>query len=98
MGVRFKPAGKVYDFDCGAYVLSSRRPGDGRNRAGAQPRHGGDRRPGCWKSPRPSQPFKKVYRLATAEGSWSSSSSKAADEQAAHAFCRRMHQGARPAR
>ena len=21
VGIRFKPAGKVYDFDCGAYVL-----------------------------------------------------------------------------
>ncbi len=21
VGIRFKPAGKIYDFDCGAYVL-----------------------------------------------------------------------------
>ena len=25
VGIRFKPAGKIYDFDCGAYVLN---PGD----------------------------------------------------------------------
>jgi cell fate regulator YaaT (PSP1 superfamily) len=90
IGVRFKPAGKIYDFDAGAFVLS---PGDQvivETEQGlsfgtvATPARMVD-------DPPPEKPFKKVYRLATSKD-LEQLERKAADERAAHAFCRKAIQ------
>jgi cell fate regulator YaaT (PSP1 superfamily) len=87
LGIRFKPAGKVYDFDGGAFVLS---PGDQvivETEQGlsfgtvAIPARMVD-------DPPPEKPFKKIYRLATPKD-LEQLEKKAADERAAHAFCRK---------
>jgi cell fate regulator YaaT (PSP1 superfamily) len=87
IGVRFKPAGKVYDFDSGAFVLS---PGDQvivETEQGlsfgtvATPARVVD-------EPTSEKPYKKVYRLATPRD-LEQLEKKAADERAAYAFCRK---------
>jgi cell fate regulator YaaT (PSP1 superfamily) len=85
VGVRFKPAGKIYDFDCGAFVLH---PGDqviveteqglSFGTVAGAPR---------MIEPPPEKPFKKVYRLANAKD-LEQLEKKAADETRARAFCR----------
>jgi len=87
VGVRFKPAGKVYDFDGGAFVLA---PGDeviveteqglsfGTVAAPAR----------MVEEPPDGPPLKKVYRLATAKDQ-EQLEKKASDENAARSFCRK---------
>jgi cell fate regulator YaaT (PSP1 superfamily) len=90
VGVRFKPAGKVYDFDSGAFVLA---PGDqvivdteqgfslGAVATAAR-----------WVEEWPAEkPLKKVYRLATAKD-LEQLEKRVDDEKAAHAFCRKCIQ------
>ena len=85
VGIRFKPTGKVYDFDCGAFVL---KPGDhviveteqglGFGTVVVPPSHS---------EIRPSdKPLKKVFRLAT-EKDFNQREKNLADEITAHTFC-----------
>lgn len=85
VGVRFKAAGKVYDFDCGAYVLSR---GEGvivQTEQGlafgtvATPPVPVEEEDG-------RKPLKKVYRLAT-DKDRDQLRQNAADEKTAHNFC-----------
>jgi cell fate regulator YaaT (PSP1 superfamily) len=87
VGIRFKTAGKVYDFDGGAFVLA---PGDHvivETEQGlsfgtvAIPPKMVDELP-------PGPPLKKVYRLATARD-LEQLQKKSADEKAAQSFCRK---------
>jgi cell fate regulator YaaT (PSP1 superfamily) len=87
VGVRFKPAGKVYDFDGGAFVLS---PGD---RVIVETEQGLSfgtvaTPPKMVEEPPSGPPLKKVYRLATAKD-LEQLENKSADEKAAQAFCRK---------
>ena len=66
VGIRFKPAGKIYDFDCGAFVLNKgdqviveTQQGLGFGTVSVAPVE--------VKGRKPSPPLKKVYRLATAK-------------------------------
>lgn len=66
VGVRFKPAGKVYDFDCGAFVLKrgdhvivETEKGLGFGTVAVPPAP-------CEERP-PDKPLKKMYRLASEE-------------------------------
>jgi cell fate regulator YaaT (PSP1 superfamily) len=63
VGIRFKPAGKVYDFDCGAFVLKvgdqvivETEQGLGFGTVAAKPRN--------IENYDPPKPLKKVYRMA----------------------------------
>ena len=63
VGIRFKPTGKVYDFDCGAFVLKQgdhviveTEQGLGFGTVAVAPSPWGENFPG--------RPLKKVYRLA----------------------------------
>jgi cell fate regulator YaaT (PSP1 superfamily) len=87
VGVRFKPAGKIYDFDCGAFVLA----------AGDQVLVETDQglslgtvvgAPKMVEAPPPDKSFKKVYRLATSKD-FEQLKRRAADEKAAQVFCRK---------
>jgi cell fate regulator YaaT (PSP1 superfamily) len=87
VGVRFKPAGKVYDFDGGAFVLS---PGD---RVIVETEQGMSfgtvaTPPKMVEEPPSGPPLKKVYRLATAKD-LEQIENRSADEKAAQAFCRK---------
>ena len=85
VGVKFKPSGKVYDFQCGAFVL---RPGNhviveteqglGLGTVTVGPREYED------KSSR--KPLKKVYRLAN-EKDFKQLEKNQADEKEAHSYC-----------
>jgi cell fate regulator YaaT (PSP1 superfamily) len=87
VGVRFKPTGKIYDFDCGAFVLN---PGDhviveteqglGLGIVAIGPMSG-DVRP-CRKL------LKKVYRLAN-EKDFRQREKNLEDEKFAYAFCKK---------
>lgn len=88
VGIRFKPAGKVYDFDAGAFVLA---PGDaviveteqGLSLAtvATAPR---------WVEDWPAdKPLKKVYRLATPRD-FEQREKNAAEERSAFQLCRRL--------
>jgi cell fate regulator YaaT (PSP1 superfamily) len=87
VGIRFKPAGKVYDFDCGAYVLN---PGDQVMVETEQGLSLGTvaATPKVLEEPPANQVFKKVYRLAVPKD-LEQLERRAADERAAHALCRR---------
>jgi cell fate regulator YaaT (PSP1 superfamily) len=87
VGVRFKPAGKIYDFDAGAFVLA---PGDpvivetdqglSLGSVAAAPR--------LIEEPPEGRSYKKVHRRATAKD-LEQQERRAGEEQAAYAFCRR---------
>jgi cell fate regulator YaaT (PSP1 superfamily) len=87
VGVRFKPAGKIYDFDAGAFVLA---PGDpvivetdqglSLGCVAAAPR--------LIEEPPEGRSYKKVHRRATAKD-LEQQERRAGEEQAAYAFCRR---------
>jgi cell fate regulator YaaT (PSP1 superfamily) len=87
VGVRFKPAGKIYDFDAGVFVLT---PGDAViveteqglsiGTVAAPPR--------MVETAPEGRTYKKVYRLATAKD-LEQQRCQAEEEQAAFAFCRR---------
>ncbi len=87
VGIRFKPAGKIYDFDCGAYVLN---PGDhvvvqtdqglGFGTVAVAPKP-------IDEAPR-KRPLKKIYRLAT-EKDFEQLEKNVRSENAAHVYCLR---------
>ena len=86
VGVRFKPAGKIYDFNCGAYVLKigddvivETEHGLSYGTVAAEPE---ERDPDQFK-----QPLKKVYRPATDEDR-AQEDKNAEIEQEAYEYCR----------
>jgi cell fate regulator YaaT (PSP1 superfamily) len=87
VGIRFKPAGKVYDFDCGAYVLNI---GDHVIVETEQGLSLGTVAvaPAVLEEAPPGRTFKKIYRLATPKD-LDQVGRHAEQEKAAHAFCRR---------
>jgi cell fate regulator YaaT (PSP1 superfamily) len=85
VGIRFKPAGKVYDFDCGAFVLKrgdhvivETEQGLGLGMVVVPPV--------LCENGTPIQPLKKVYRLAGAKD-FQQRDQNLLDEKTAHAFC-----------
>jgi cell fate regulator YaaT (PSP1 superfamily) len=85
VGIRFKPAGKVYDFDCGAFVLNKgdhviveTEQGLGFGTVVAPPT--------LSENPPPGKLLKKVFRLAT-EKDFKQREKNLADEKSAHTFC-----------
>ncbi|MBW2367262.1 MAG: stage 0 sporulation family protein [Deltaproteobacteria bacterium] len=85
VGIRFKPAGKIYDFECGAYVLN---PGDnvivqtdqglGFGSVAVAPRQFDEKAL--------KRPLKKVYRLAT-EKDFLQLDTNRRNEKDAYAYC-----------
>jgi cell fate regulator YaaT (PSP1 superfamily) len=86
VGVRFKPAGKIYDFDCGVFVLA---PGDQVLVETDQGLSLGTvaGNPKMVEGPPADRSLKKVYRLATPKD-FEQLEKKAVDEKSARAFCR----------
>jgi cell fate regulator YaaT (PSP1 superfamily) len=85
VGIRFKPAGKVYDFDCGAFVLKQgdhviveTEQGLGFGTVAAPP--------STSEKPPPGKLLKKVFRLAN-EKDFNQREKNLADEKTAHTFC-----------
>lgn len=85
VGVRFKPAGKIYDFDCGAFVLNIGDPviveteqGLGFGVVATTPAEVDESTL--------SIPLKKVYRLAT-EKDFLQRENNAEQEKTAYTFC-----------
>jgi len=85
VGIRFKPAGKVYDFDCGAYVL---KPGEGVIVQTEQGLAFGTvaTAPEAVEEADVGKPLKKVYRLAT-DKDYVQLKQNEADEKNAHNYC-----------
>jgi len=85
VGIRFKPAGKVYDFDCGAYVLKC---GEGVIVQTEQGLAFGTvaTSPVAVEEKDIDKPLKKVYRLATAKDQ-EQLEKNAEDEKRAHNYC-----------
>lgn len=85
IGVRFKPAGKVYDFDCGAFVLNE---GDAIIVETKQGLGYGTvvTEPVSYDEKAVEQQYKKVYRLATVQDRVQLEKNKN-KEKAAHVFC-----------
>ena len=84
-GIRFKPQGKIYDFDVGHFVLSSgshvivaTRQGMALGTVASAPRPAGDRKN--------KPPLKKVYRLANDED-LEQHRKNVEREQIAHTYC-----------
>ncbi len=85
VGIRFKPAGKVYDFDCGAFVLNQgdhviveTEKGLGFGTVVVPPE---------LRKERPSEkPLKKVFRLAS-EKDFSQREKNLEVEKSAHSYC-----------
>lgn len=85
VGIRFKPAGKVYDFECGAYVLN---PGDhviveteqglGFGTVAVPPRP--------YDEETTHRPLKKIFRLANEKDFFQIERNKLTEKDA-HAFC-----------
>lgn len=85
VGIRFKPAGKVYDFDSGAFVLKmgdhvivETEQGLGFGTVAANPRQAEDYHP--------QKPLKKVFRLAN-EADFVQVQRNRETEQFAHEYC-----------
>jgi len=85
VGIRFKPAGKVYDFDCGVFVLNrgdhvivETEQGLGFGTVVVPPALSEKKQPG--------KLLKKVFRLAT-EKDFNQREKNLADERRAHTFC-----------
>jgi cell fate regulator YaaT (PSP1 superfamily) len=85
VGIRFKPAGKIYDFECGAYVLNlgdhvivETEQGLGFGTVAVPP----------WPCDESTmyRPLKKIFRLAN-EKDFSQIQKNAETEKEAHAFC-----------
>ena len=85
IGVRFKPAGKVYDFDCGAFVLTK---GDAIIVETKQGLGYGTvvTEPVSYDEKAVEHQYKKVYRLATAQDRVQLEKNKN-KEEAAHVYC-----------
>jgi cell fate regulator YaaT (PSP1 superfamily) len=85
VGIRFKPTGKVYDFDCGAFVLKQGDHVIVETEQGLG--FGTVVVPPSLSEQRPSdKPLKKVFRLAT-EKDFNLREKNMADETSAHVFC-----------
>lgn len=85
VGIRFKPSGKIYDFDCGAFVLNQgdhviveTKQGLGYGVVAAGPV--------AFDKTHPDPPYKKVYRLATAKDQIQRENNRQREKQA-HAYC-----------
>jgi len=85
VGIRFKPAGKVYDFDCGAFVLNiddhvivETEQGLGFGCVAVAPT--------AWNEDPSIKPLKKVFRLANAKD-FQRREKNIADEKLAHTLC-----------
>ncbi len=85
VGIRFKPAGKIYDFDCGAYVLelndhviveTEQGLGFGTVAVPPAPRENDP----------PKKPLKKVFRMAN-EKDFAQRDKNSQTEQFAHNYC-----------
>ena len=85
VGIRFKPAGKVYDFDCGAFVLNM---GDAVIVETEQGLSIGSvvKPPEICDESALKKPLKKVYRLAT-DKDFEQQEKNRADERDAHQYC-----------
>ena len=85
VGIRFKPAGKVYDFDCGAFVLNQ---GDGVIVQTEQGLSYGTVAipPVILEGEEPERKLKKVYRLASDKDT-EKLERIARDQERAHRFC-----------
>jgi cell fate regulator YaaT (PSP1 superfamily) len=85
VGIRFKPTGKVYDFDCGAFVLKQGDHVIVETEQGLG--FGTVVVPPSQSTHRPSnKPLKKIFRLAT-EKDFNQREKNMADEISAHAYC-----------
>jgi len=85
VGIKFKPSGKVYDFDCGAFVLKAgdqviveTEQGLGLGMVAAAPI--------VYEGNASDRPLKKVYRLAN-EKDFMQQDKNIADEKTAHSYC-----------
>ena len=85
VGIKFKPSGKVYDFDCGAFVLKAgdqviveTEQGLGLGMVAAAPI--------VYEDNASDRPLKKVYRLAN-EKDFMQQDKNIADEKTAHSYC-----------
>ncbi len=85
VGIRFKPGGKIYDFDCGAFVLEAGDPvivetekGLGFGTVAVAPKE--------YKGKPPEKPFKKVFRKATAKDFARRKKNKNLEKRA-HEYC-----------
>ena len=90
VGIKFKPAGKVYDFDCGAFVLNTgdhviveTEQGLGMGVVAVSPEHYDDKGKG-----RSGKPLKKVFRLAN-QNDFSQREKNIETEKRAYAFCQK---------
>jgi cell fate regulator YaaT (PSP1 superfamily) len=87
VGIRFKPTGKVYDFDCGAFVLKQGDHVIVETELGLG--FGTVVVPPSLSEQGPSdKPLKKVFRLAT-EKDFNQREKNLTDEATAHAFCQK---------
>ncbi len=84
VGIRFKPAGKVYDFDCGAFVLKLGDPVIVETEQGLS--MGTVAKAPEVREVEPAKPLKKVYRLAT-EKDFEQLEKNRLDEREAHRYC-----------
>ena len=85
VGIKFKPTGKVYDFDCGAFVLNlgdhvivETDQGLGLGAVSVAPVE--------YKCKPSDRPLKKVYRLANVKD-FNRRRKNLADEKKAHSYC-----------
>ncbi|MGD8652889.1 MAG: stage 0 sporulation protein, partial [Desulfobacterales bacterium] len=85
VGIRFKTAGKVYDFDCGAFVLKrgdhvivETEQGLGFGTVVVPP--------SPYEESASDKPHKKVFRLAT-EKDFKQRQQNLSDENSAHTYC-----------
>jgi cell fate regulator YaaT (PSP1 superfamily) len=85
VGLKFKPSGKIYDFDCGAFVLN---PGDHIIVETEQGLGFGTVTvaPVEFENKSSDRPLKKVYRMAN-EKDFKRRSKNIADEKSAHSYC-----------
>jgi len=85
VGIKFKPSGKIYDFDCGAFVLS---PGDHVIVETEQGLGFGTvtMAPEELKSKSSDRPLRKVHRMAN-EKDFRRRNKNVADEKRAHSYC-----------
>jgi len=85
VGIKFKPSGKIYDFDCGAFVLN---PGDQVIVETEQGLGFGTVTvaPVEFENSSSDRPLKKVYRVAN-EKDYKRRSKNVADEKIAHSYC-----------
>lgn len=89
VGIRFKTGGKIYDFDCGAFVLNMGDPvivetekGLGFGSVARSPYAEEENEP----SNKPDKPLKKVFRKAN-ENDFEQQRKNCELEQEAHAYC-----------